>query len=182
MSPTTISLTPPSGFWSAVSRPSLMASRMVCGTCPTESKLATCVSSSDATSLSKTGKRWSDVMPDGPAAAPRRALLKQTRNSTESSSNCSAGWSSATTLLRSSLGSGGRFESCHCPWCHRRIEGLVMLRTTHPCGQGTMRVQLACHRHHSVDDASCGRTVPAPSLRNKHLLRTTPTMHPAGRQ
>ena len=32
MSPTTIPITPPSGLWSAVSRPSLMASRMVCGT------------------------------------------------------------------------------------------------------------------------------------------------------
>ena len=42
---------PPSGFWSAVSRPSLMASNMTSGTCPTASTLATCVRSSDAASL-----------------------------------------------------------------------------------------------------------------------------------
>ena len=43
---------------------------------PVPSKLATCERS----------ESWSDVMPE-----PRRALLKQTKNSTESSSNCSAG-------------------------------------------------------------------------------------------
>ena len=37
--------------------------------------------------FSKTGKRWSDVMPEQPA--PRRALVRQVRNSIESNSNVS---------------------------------------------------------------------------------------------
>ena len=111
----------------AVNLPSLMAWRMASGTRPTESRPATSVKSSDALSLTNTEKRWSDVIPDGPAAAPRRALLRQIKNSSEFNSNCSTGWVSATALLNPSLGIGGRLSGsvsalrvCHRTWGHGR--------------------------------------------------------------
>ena len=80
-----------SGLLNAVVRPSRFASRIASGNCPTESKLATLCNSSESPSFSETGKRWSNVMLEGPAAAPRRALLRQVRNSIESNSNASTG-------------------------------------------------------------------------------------------
>ena len=84
-----------------------MASRMTCGTRATANKEPTRVKSSESTSLSSNGKRWSDVIPDGPGAAPRRALRKHVRNSIGSNSNCSASSACWTSRLNPSLGTGG---------------------------------------------------------------------------
>ena len=67
MSPTTIPRTPLSGLLSAVMRPNLMDPIWA--------------SNCESASLSRTGKRWSGVMPDGPCAAPRLALRRHVKNS-----------------------------------------------------------------------------------------------------
>ena len=65
-------------------------------------------------------------MPDGPGAAPRRALLKQIKNSTMSSLNCSVGRAchcSAQLLpwqWRSLLRVNQCSKGCHVAWGHGR--------------------------------------------------------------
>ena len=74
-------------FAYAVIRPKRMASMISSGTFPTASSELTWTNKSHSTSLSKTRNRWSDVIPDGPGAAPRRAFLKQVRSSNGSNSD-----------------------------------------------------------------------------------------------
>ena len=119
MSPTTIPLTHPSGLLRDVKRPNLMASRMTCEPVPLPTGTHR-VKSVESASLSSTGKKWSDVIPAGPGAAPRRALSRKINNSIWSSSICSAG-SAWTSRLNPSLGglrSGESSQSGHCAWCH----------------------------------------------------------------
>ena len=62
----------------------------------------------ESRSLSRRGKRCSDVMPDGPPAAPRLDIRRQMRNSSSSKSNVTSGSLRAISWLNSCHGKGGR--------------------------------------------------------------------------
>ena len=73
MSPTTIPLTPPSGFCKAVvNRPTRSPSMISMGTSPVASREHAATKSIESTSLSRVDK-WSAVILEGPAAAPCRS-------------------------------------------------------------------------------------------------------------
>ena len=87
ISPTTMPLTPPSGFLSAVSRPNLNPGEISSGVSPRANADAARESNPEACSDSNKGERCSTVVLEGPPAAPRRAVRRQVRNSTWSISN-----------------------------------------------------------------------------------------------
>ena len=93
-SPTTVPRTSPSGFARAVIRPSFTACNSSSGIKPLANCPATSPKSLVQTVSARRGFKCSAVIPDGPAAAPLRAVRKFCNNA----------------LLRTSSGSASRME------------------------------------------------------------------------
>ena len=74
--PTTILQTLPSNFRMAVILSTLTLAKISGGICPRANRVATSPKNVEQSPLSKRIFRCSVVIPDGPAAAPRRAVLK----------------------------------------------------------------------------------------------------------
>ena len=108
MSPATMPRTPPLGFCNAVMRPSRTNSTMSSGTAALAKFCAKRQNLVMSSWFSNNGRKWSDVIPDGPPVAPRRAMRRffakrsgSNMNSGPRRSNKSSG--------RGSRGTGGRF-------------------------------------------------------------------------
>ena len=74
MSPHTMPQMPPDGLANAVNRPNRMTSRISSGTAALAKSWAKRQNLAVSASESRIMRRWSAVIPDGPPAAPRRAL------------------------------------------------------------------------------------------------------------
>ena len=111
MSPTTIPLTPPSGLLKAVMRPKRSASTISSGTpshCEQRRYLKP-PSVSHPHSPAR-GKRWSDVIPDGPrGSTPARLPQANQEFQWGPRWKVSAGCACCTSWLRTLLGTGGVF-------------------------------------------------------------------------
>ena len=97
--PTTIPLTPPSGFCRAVNR---MPSRTSSGHCRQTTKLR-------PVRRIVNRLRSQKERTNGPAATPRLDFSKHTKKSLVSNWNCSVGSACAIRWFNGSLGCGGRF-------------------------------------------------------------------------
>ena len=86
---TTMPLTPPSDFCRAVILPSLTAGSTWSGT--SHQTMIYAKRHKDAMSISRRGRMCSAVIPDGPPAAPRRAILTLLHRRSQSRSNSEVG-------------------------------------------------------------------------------------------
>ena len=100
-------LTPPSGFRNAVICPNLMASMITSGMFPLTRVIAAWTKRLESRSFSKIGNKWSAVMPDGPAAAPRLDFRRQVNNISRSKLNECSGSHLSISWLNPRLGIAG---------------------------------------------------------------------------
>ena len=152
--------TPPVGFVSATMRPSRSASATSLGTFAAASLSAACPRSSAVVSFSMTNMRCSFVHPDGPAAAPRRALRKLISKSALQT------WAGAADI-GSTLGwmgtcaSGGRRTGSRSAWSVSAVAGakggavraLAAADISPRCASAEAR---SARRRMSLSEPTCG--------------------------
>ena len=105
---TTMPLTPPDGFRRAVIRPNRNAERIDNGTSALARNPATWHTEANDLTDSNKGNKCSEVMPDGPRAAPRRAIRMFFANRSSSNWTNSSGSNPKIFGGTGSLGRGGR--------------------------------------------------------------------------
>ena len=106
MPPTTIPHTPPSAFLNAVIRPILTPSTAAAGAWPLARTVANRKKSELSRSVSNTGCKWFEVIPEGPAAAPRLDERKHLMKMSSSNEKASF-WASRTDCDKGALGTAG---------------------------------------------------------------------------
>ena len=114
-SPTTMSRTPPSGFLNAIDRPKPKNQHLLGNIrlCQRLGKLR----KHDGIAFAFQQRKWSDVMPGGPAAAPLLAVLSLMSNFSLSNSKSSAGTCSFARSGKSSVGVREGCQRGQCSWC-----------------------------------------------------------------
>ena len=107
ISPTTMPRMPPDRFFSAIIRPMRNEATLACGISAQANSCANSHNKTLSCRLRNNGKRWSLVIPEGPAAAPFFDFLKLCKNPSKSKEKGARGLWSRISCGMGCRGSGG---------------------------------------------------------------------------